>query len=149
MTRRQLDAIDFIDSDPLFLPVHRHGFLDGMSGFFGGILIAVSGGALAGIAPWLGGSLIFAGYAMAASSLAGRRNLFARSLRFGFWALALTGAAMALGGVFYPRSTWAAVSAIADRHALFLSVAALAWPIAFARYLHLKTFASRLAKQGQ
>jgi hypothetical protein len=144
MAPREPDAIDYFDDDTqdedvtLFLPVRPDSFLDGASGFIGGVLIGVSGGALAPIAPWLAGLLIFAGYGMAAFALGGRRNLFARSLSFGFFVLALAGAAMALGGVLFPRPTWSILSAISERHALFLSVAALAWPIGFARYLYLR-----------
>jgi hypothetical protein len=143
MSPREPDAIDYIDDDTqdedvtLFLPVRPDSFLDGLSGFLGGILIGVSGGALAQIAPWLAGLLIFAGYGMAAYALGGGRSLFARALSFGFFVVALAGAAMAVGGVLFPRPTWAVVSAIAERHALFLSVALLAWPIGFARYLYL------------
>jgi hypothetical protein len=141
MAPREIDAIDYIDDDTqdedvtLFIPVRPDSSLDGASVFFCGVLFGVSGGALAGIAPWLAGFLIFGGYGVAALTLGGGR--MARALSFGFFVLALAGAAMALGGVLFPRLTWDVVSAIAERHALFLSVALLAWPIAFARYLYL------------
>jgi hypothetical protein len=158
MAPRELDVIDYIDDDTqnedhtLFLPVRPDSVPDGVSGFLGGVLIGVSGGALAQIAPWLAGVLIFAGYGMAACALGGRRDLFTRALSFGFSVLALTGAAMAVGGVLFPRPTWAIVSAIAERHALFLSVAIMAWPIGFARYLYLRAFgggALRHARRGE
>lgn len=145
MAPREIDPIDYVDDDTqdedvtLFIPVRPDSFLEGdaVSGFLGGVLIGVSGGALAQIAPWLAGILIFAGYGMASYALGGRRHRLARALSFGFFVLALGGAAMAVGGVLFPRPTWAVVSAIAERHALFLSVAALAWLIGFARYIHL------------
>ncbi|MFZ1109592.1 MAG: hypothetical protein WAN43_14765 [Rhodomicrobium sp.] len=157
MAPREHDAIDYIDDDTqdedvtLFLPVRPDSAVDGASGFLGGVLAGVSGGALAQIVPWLAGLLIFAGYGMAACALGGSRSLFARSLSFGFTVLAVAGAAMALGGMFFPRQTWSILSAISERHALFLSVAALAWPIGFARYLYLwatKGKALRRAKRA-
>jgi hypothetical protein len=112
------------------------------------MLIGVGAGALPTIAPWLAGLLIFIGYGAAAYALGGSRNRIARALSFGFGVMAAAGAAMGLGGIFFPEATWSAVSAVANRHALFLSVALLAWPIGFARYLHLLLGRGAKARRG-
>jgi hypothetical protein len=81
--------------------------------------------------------MIFAGYGIAGHALRGKHSRrLAHALGFGFNILALAGAAMAIGGVFFPRTTWDIVSAIADRHILFLSVATLAWPIGLVKYVY-------------
>ncbi len=142
--RFERDVIDYLDDDTLdedhslFIPVRPDHAPDGWAGFIGGALIGAAGGALATIAPWLAGLLIAGGYGAAAHVLGGGGSRFARALAFGFGAVALAGAATALGGVFFPRTTWSILSAIAARHALFLSVALLPWPLGLARYLHLR-----------
>ncbi len=153
--RFERDVIDYFDDDTQnedetpFVPVRPEGAPYGWASFFiGGMLIGAAAGSLAPIAPWLAGLLIFAGYGVAAYAVGGRRNRIARALSFGFGVMALAGAAMALGGVFFPKATWSVVSAIADRHALFLSVALLAWPISLARYLHLLFFGGRARKKN-
>src|SRR5208337_5652269 len=105
------DFIEYIDDETQnedetpFFPVRPDSGPDGWSGFWGGILIGVAGGALVPLAPWLGGSLIFAGYGMTALSLRGSKSRFARALSFGFALLAFVGAAMLLGQIVFPNAT--------------------------------------------
>jgi hypothetical protein len=143
MSGGERDVIDYVDDetqdedDTLFLPMRPNNASTGWGGFLGGALAGVAAGSLAPIAPWLAGLLVFAGYGVAAYALGGSRNRLARALSFGFGVMAAAGAAMALGGVFFPAATWSVISAIAERHAVFLSVAILPWPIGFVRYLSL------------
>ncbi len=136
------DLIDYIDDtsqhedETAFIPVRPDGGSpDAWSGFWGGMLIGIAGGALVPLAPWLGGSLIFAGYGMTALTLRGSRNSFARALGFGFALLSGVGAAMVVGQIFLPYTTASLIAAAAARHILFISIATLAWPIALLRYL--------------
>ena len=135
------DFIEYIDDETQnedetpFCPVRPDSGLDGWSGIWGGILIGVAGGALVPLAPWLGGSLIFAGYGMTALSLRGGKNRFARALSFGFALLAFVGGAMVLGQIFFPNTTASIIAAAAAHHVIFISVAILAWPIGLLKYL--------------
>ncbi len=135
------DVIDYIDDnsqnedETAFFPVRPDSMPDAWSGFLGGILIGLAGAALVVLAPWLGGSLIFVGYGMTALTLRGRRNRFARALGFGYALLAWAGAAMLLGEIFFPNVTASVVDAAASHHAVFISMATLAWPIALLKYI--------------
>ena len=141
-SRPPSDFIDYVDDetqdedDTPFFPVRPATLLDTWSGFFGGILIGLAGGALIPLAPWLGGLMVFAGYGMTALTLSGSRNRFARALSFGFGILALAGGIMLLGTIFFPAFTWSFVAAAAQHHVVFVSVAALAWVIGVAKYIY-------------
>lgn len=136
------DLIDYLDDDTLdedetpFIPVRPDSTPDVSYRFFCGLFAGIAGGALPTLAPWLAGLMIFAGYGVAGHALRGTRSRIARALGLGFNVVALAGSAMAVGGVLFPRTTWDVVSAIADRHILFLSVATLAWPIGFLKYIY-------------
>ncbi len=136
------DLIDYVDDNSQnedetpFLPLRPDdGARDTWSGFLGGMLIGIAGGALVHLAPWLGGSLIFVGYGMAALTLAGSRRRFARALGLGFALMAFLGAAMVLGQIFFPYTTASLIAAAATHHIVFISIATLAWPIGFLKYL--------------
>jgi hypothetical protein len=138
--RSPSDLIDYIDDNSQnedetpFFPVRPDSMPDAWSGFWGGILIGLAGAGLVTLAPWLGGTLVFVGYGMTALSLRGSRNGFGRALGFGYGLLACVGAAMVLGVVFLPDIAAAAIDAAAARHVIFISLAVLAWPIAFLKY---------------
>ena len=135
------DVIEYMDDETQnedetpFVPVRPDSSPDAWSAFWGGILIGLAGAALVTLAPWLGGSLIFAGYGMTALSLRGSGNGFARALGFGYALLASIGAAMVLGEVFFPNVTASVLDAAAAHHVIFISMAMLAWPIALLKYL--------------
>ncbi len=136
------DLIDYVDDNSQhedetpFIPVRPDGGSpDAWSGFWGGMLIGIAGGALVPLAPWLGGSLVFVGYGVTALTLRGSRHSFARALGFGFALLSVVGAAMAVGQIFFPYTTASLIEAAAARHIIFISIATLAWPIAILRYL--------------
>ena len=149
--RSPRDVIDYLDDNSQdedetpFFPVRPDSSPDWWSGFWGGILIGLAGAALVTLAPWLGGSLIFAGYGMTALSLRGSRNGFPRALGFGYALLACVGAAMALGQLFFPNSTASVIDAAAAHHVILITLAALAWPIALLKYL-FKLATSRKSK---
>ena len=139
--RSPRDVIDYLDDNSQdedetpFFPVRPDSSPDAWSGFWGGILIGLSGAALVTLAPWLGGSLIFAGYGMTALSLRRSRYRFLRALSFGYALLAFLGAAMVLGEVFFPNITASVIDAAAAHHVIFISLTTLAWPIALLKYL--------------
>ena len=139
--RSSRDVIEYFDDtsqnegETPFLPVRPDSSPDAWSAFWGGILIGLAGAALFTLAPWLGGSLIFAGYGMTALSLRGSRNGFGRALGFGYGLLAGVGATTVLGVVFFPNITASVIDAAAAHHVIFVSLATLAWPIALLKYL--------------
>ena len=139
--RSPRDVIDYIDDtsyhedETPFFPVHPDQGLDWLSAFWGGILIGLAGASLVTLLPWLAGTLIFGGYSLTALSLRGSRNRFARALGFGYGLLAAVGATMVLGEIFFPKVTASLIDAAARHHIILLSLAILAWPIAFVRYL--------------
>ena len=139
--RSPRDVIEYFDDDSQnedetpFSPVRPDSLPDAWSAFWGGILIGLSGAALVTLAPWLAGSLIFAGYGMTAFSLRGSRYRFLRALSFGYALLACLGAAMVLGQVFFPNTTASLIDAAAAHHVILISLATLAWPIALLKYL--------------
>jgi hypothetical protein len=139
-SRSPRDLIDYIGDNPSIsneAPIvpRRYGFLDTWSGFLGGILLGIAGGALIPIGPWLGGLLILAGYGMAASVLRGSRNGYTNALRFGFIVSAIIGLALIVGHALFPRSTWSVISFFADRHLIFSGVAALPWAVSAVKYI--------------
>ena len=149
------DLIDYVDDNSQhedetpFLPVRPDdGSPDAWSAFWGGMLIGIAGGALVPLAPWLGGSLIFAGYGMTALSLRGSRRRFGRALGFGFALLSFVGAAMVLGQIFFPYTTASLIAAAAARHLIFISIATLAWPIAILKYLSGIRLRERIARKA-
>ncbi len=148
--RSEPDLIDYIDDntqredESAFIPMRPDSFPDMWSAFYGGMLIGIAGGALATIAPWLAGALISTGYGMAAYALGGRANRVARALRFGFGIIALIGAAVFLGSIFFPHLTWSSIAYAARHHAIFLSVALLPWAIAVVKYIRLRFFSRTL-----
>ncbi|HZV21022.1 MAG TPA: hypothetical protein VE986_05680 [Hyphomicrobiales bacterium] len=129
------DPYDFWD-DGLRDDDYRRGYSDTWSGFWGGILLGIAGGALIPLGPWLGGLLMLAGYGMAASTLRSRRSRFAGALRFGFFISAIIGAALILGHGTAPAATWSIISYIGDRHLIFPGVAAIPWMLAILRYFY-------------
>ncbi len=139
--RSPRDLIDYVYEDSenedgsLFLPVPSDSGPDTWSAFWSGLLIGLAGAGLVTLAPWLGGLLVFVGYGMTALSLRGSRNGFGRALRFGYGLLALVGAAMLLGVIFFPNVTASVIGAAAERHLIFVSLATLAWPIALLRFV--------------
>ena len=149
--RSPRDVIEYLDDtsqnedETPFCPVRPDNSPDAWSYFWGGILIGLSGAALVTLAPWLAGSLIFAGYGMTALSLRGSHYGFLRALSFGYALLASLGAAMVLGQVFFPNSTASVIDAAAAHHVILISLATLAWPIALLRYL-FKLATSRKSK---
>jgi hypothetical protein len=148
VARSPRDVIDYFDDnaenedETPFLPVRPEGdFLNPWSGFYGGLLIGLAGGGLATLAPWLAGLLIFAGYGMTALTLRRTRRRLFRALGLGFGVIALAGAAVVLGEVFFPLTTSVILAAAAARHMIFLSVVALPWAIGFAWRLFTLLFA--------
>ena len=139
--RSPRDVIEYFDDtsqnedETPFCPVPSDSSPDAWSAFWGGILIGLAGAALVTLAPWLAGSLIFAGYGMTALSLRGSRYGFLRALSFGYALLAFLGAAMVLGEVFFPNITASVIAAAAAHHVILISLATLAWPIALLKYL--------------
>lgn len=139
--RSPRDVIEYFDDtsqnedETPFCPVRPDDTPDAWSGFWGGILIGLSGAALVTLAPWLGGSLIFVGYGMTALSLRRSRYGLLRALGFGYALLACVGAAMVLGQVFVPNATASVIDAAAAHHIILVSLATLAWPIALLKYL--------------
>ncbi len=108
---------------------------DRWTAFLGGILIAICGGALLIIAPWLGGAFVAAGYGLTAYSLRGARSRFAASLRFAFMLFAMIGAAITTIDCLVPRSSWAIIDYLGKKLPLFIGVAILPWVIGIAKYL--------------
>ncbi len=124
------------EDETLFIPVSRDGFPDNLSGFWGGILLGIGGGALIPHAPWLSGLLIAAGYGMTTNALAGSKNRLSRALRFGFGLSAAAGAALVLGEVLFPRSTMSFIAAAGERHLIFCGAAAMPWMIGLVRFIY-------------
>ncbi len=149
--RSPRDVIEYFDDisqnedETPFCPVRPDSSPDSWSCFWGGILIGLSGAALVTLAPWLAGSLIFAGYGMTALSLRGSRFGFLRALGFGYALLAGVGAALVVGQVFFPNSTAAVIGAAAAHRVILISLATSAWPIALLKYL-FKLATSRKSK---
>jgi hypothetical protein len=106
------------------------------SRFWGGILIGIAGGALLPLGPWLGGALILAGYGMTAFALGKSSSRFVRALRFGFGVSAVVGAATLAGAVLSPVSTSSLVTALSERHLVFLGVTAMPWVLAPIKYVY-------------
>ena len=148
------DLIDYIDDDTqnedetLFFPAPSDGFPDAWSGFFGGLLIGLAGGALVPIAPWLGGLLIFAGYLLAGLTLRRGRSRFSRALSFGFGILAVAGAALLFGQFLAADTASSLVAAAARQHMIFLSVAALPWLIGIVKYIFMVMTGKPSARRG-
>ncbi len=80
--------------------------------------------------------MIFGGYGATSYMLSRSHRRSARALSFGFAILAAVGAAMFLGRVFFPHTTWSIIASAAEHHVIFISVATLAWPIGLMRYLY-------------
>ncbi len=140
---QERDMIDYIDdnsedeNETLFIPVRRDGPPGNWTGFYSGILIGVAGGGLVALAPWLGGALVFAGYAVTALTLKGPGSRFCRALRTGFWVSALVGASILAGEAFFPRTAWSLIQAASDRHVLFPGIAGMPWSIGLLKYLYV------------
>jgi hypothetical protein len=137
---------DFIDNagkdlrhedQTAFTPIGSGRFLDSWSGFWGGILIAIAGGALVPHAPWLSGLMILAGYGATAWALGGSESRLGRSLRFGFAYSAALGASILAGTILFPQTTWSLIGAAGERHLIFCGLAGLPWALGLAKYIHL------------
>jgi hypothetical protein len=106
------------------------------SGFWGGILIGIAGGALVPLAPWLGGALIFAGYGMTAFALAKSPNRFARALRFGFGTSAIVGGATLAGAALFPETTGSLIATLGERHLIFRGVVTMPWALTLIKFTY-------------
>ena len=136
------DLGDYItDSSPsedgtLFLPAPE-GNTDPWTLFFSGILIALAGGAIVTIAPWLAGALIMTGYCLTALSLRGSANRLANGLCFGFAISAMLGAALVASEIGAPKATWHFVAQAGKRHIIFPSVVLIPWALGILKYFHI------------
>ena len=136
------DIGDFItgnstDEDgTLFFP-SPEGHTDPWALFFSGILIGLAGGALVTVAPWLAGALIMTGYFLTALSLKGSSNRLANGLCFGFTISAILGAALIVGEIGAPKTTWRFIVAAGNRHLAFPSVALIPWALGILKYVHI------------
>jgi hypothetical protein len=135
--------IDYLDDtsqnedETIFFPVPPSGYPDNWSVFYLGILTGIAGAALVPLSLWLSGSLIFAGYGMTALTLSGKSNRFTRSLCFGFGVSSIVGAAVLVGSIVFPKSTWSITMAVGEKNLIFLSVLTMPWFLMFARYMQL------------
>jgi hypothetical protein len=142
-SRREKYIIDYIDDDTQnedqtdFIPVRPDTGPDSWSTFFGGLLAAISGGALLAEAPWLGGAMVGVGYAFAAYSLRGLSRPFPASLRFSFLIFATLGVLVLAADCVAPKTVWPVVASIGKKGRIFVSVALLPWVIAFVKYVFL------------
>ncbi len=87
------------DDEGLFLPCPPPAGPNSWTVFWGGILTGLAGGAIAIVAPWLGGLLISGGYALTALTLSAPGNRFVRAIRFGYIVSAILGIAIAVAYV--------------------------------------------------
>ncbi len=140
-SRRNKDLIEYIDDnsqhedDTPFIPVRPETGLDTWTTFFGGILIAICGGALLTIAPWLGGAFVAVGYCLAAYSLRGARSRFAANLRFAFLLFAMLGAVITTFDCLAPRTTWSVIEYMGRKLPIFIGIAILPWVFGTTKYL--------------
>jgi hypothetical protein len=147
---REKDIIDFFDDDTQnedgtdFIPVRPDTGPDSWTAFFGGLLTAISGGALLAEAPWLGGAMVGAGYAVAAYGLRGARSRFAASLRFSFVLFAVLGALVLAADIVASQTVWPVVAVAGKKGRVFLGVALLPWVIAFVKYVVLLIWSPRV-----
>ncbi len=133
------DAIDYAadaalrEDDDLFFPVPSGRMPETWSAFYSGILIAILGGGIASLAPWLSGLLIFVGYSVTALTLR-RRARFVRALRFGFGIVALCGAALLAAEILFPKAAWQLIAMATQRSLIFMGVVFMPWILALIRY---------------
>jgi hypothetical protein len=138
--QEERDDIDFFEDnaqredETLFIPVHEN-TPHSWTAFYTGILIGIAGGALASLAPWLSGVLIFAGYALTAFSLKRTGNRFIRALRFGFGVAALLGAIMLACEILFPKAAWHFIEMAGQRSLIFVSVVLTPWLLGLIRYV--------------
>ena len=123
------------EEQPLF-PAAPREMADRRPFFYTGILIGLAGGALAGVAPWLAGLLIAAGYGMTAFALIAPRHRFLRALRFGFVLSALLGAVIFAGELLAPDTALKMAGVVAGHSFVFAGVALMPLAIGIVRYVY-------------
>lgn len=139
-SRQDRDEIDLFEDtahhedETLFIPVPESA-PDSWTAFYSGILIALGGGALASLAPWLSGLLVLAGYGLTALTLKSTGNRFIRALRFGFGIAALLGAVMLACEIMFPQAAWHFIEMAGKRSLIFASVALTPWLLGLIRYV--------------
>jgi hypothetical protein len=139
-SRQNRDETDFLEDtahedENLFIPLPES-TPDSWTAFYVGILIGITGGALATLAPWLSGLLILAGYGLTASTLKSTASRFIRALRFGFALAALSGAVLLAGEVLFPKAIWHFLEVAGRRSLIFVSVLAAPWLLGLIRYAY-------------
>ncbi len=127
------------DDEGLFLPCPPPAGPDSWSLFWGGLLTGFAGGALAMVAPWLGGLLIFGGYALAASTLSAPGNRFVRAIRFGYIVSAILGIAIVAAHVLATPSVNRIFNMLASRYLFFGAVVTVPLAVGMLRYIYALT----------
>jgi hypothetical protein len=106
------------------------------SAFYSGILIGIIGGSLIGLAPWLSGLLIFAGYGVTAMTFKGPGNRLSRALRSGFGSSAIFGAVILGGEAVFPATEWGLIEAASNHHLTFAGIALMPWLAGLIKYVY-------------
>ncbi len=120
----------------LFRPIEAGSFIDSLSGFWGGLLLGVAGAGLVPLSAWLGGGLVFGGYALTALTFHGlAKSRWKRALRTGFLAVSAVGLALLVGDMFAPRTTWAIIDFGVIHRLVFLGLVVGPWTIAVVKFI--------------